>query len=99
MAAACAQRQPAGAEPDSVPEAGAGAAFPSAVPLLEEAAGAHVGGLGPGSPAGWCTFLGELVLVAVIVGDHVAAARRRRRGGTLSARAARGDEVVVIVSS
>ena len=39
------------------------------------------------------------VLVALIVGDHVAAARRKGRGGTLSARAPQGDEVVVIVSS
>jgi hypothetical protein len=49
---------PAGAEADSVPETDAAATLTPALPLLEEAAGAHVGGLGQGSLAGWCAFPG-----------------------------------------
>jgi hypothetical protein len=48
-----AQRHPAGAGPDSVPETDAAARFTPVLPLLEGAAGAHVGGLGRGALAGW----------------------------------------------
>jgi hypothetical protein len=52
MPAAPPQRHPAGAEADAVLETDAGATLTPALPQLEEAAGAHVGGLGQGSLAG-----------------------------------------------
>jgi protein-L-isoaspartate(D-aspartate) O-methyltransferase len=58
MPVASPERQPAGQGPDSVPETGAAAAFRPALPLLEEAAAGHVGGLGQGPLAGWCAFGG-----------------------------------------
>jgi hypothetical protein len=52
MPAAPPQRHPAGAEADAVLETDAAATLTPALPQLEEAAGAHVGGLGQGSLAG-----------------------------------------------